>query len=292
MPSPKKIAIPAIFGFVLSFLISLIATGNFGWALLRGLIFGVLFGVLFFVIDFVFTKFLAEEGSPVSSFDSGKRFQEKSGSRIDITVSDEDLTDDGQNLTFPVKQNKVNIPAKEEPSASPSIQNLRTPFVEAEQAAGLEELRDGSPASDNSTRTGLVKPAADVPPVQSNVAANPASQQNAENVFTPITLGTPVDVSLNSSATKVVTGSHVKPSQEASKKMSNEELEIDALPEISDFVPEIGRKSSASEVVEDSDFAKYGSPTGSESLIDGSKAAGHDAATIAKAIQTFMKSDE
>ncbi|MBP5753264.1 MAG: hypothetical protein J6W60_10495, partial [Treponema sp.] len=74
----------------------------------------------------------------------------------------------------------------------------------------------------------------------------------------------------------------------------NENSQIDDLPEIADFDAELGDESDDS-FVDDSDFASNGSTslyTERSTFSDGSRASDHDAATIAKAIQTALKREE
>jgi len=105
MIKAKNVAIPAVLGFVLSFLLSLIATHSFAFSLLRGLIFAVVFAGLAMGIMFLYKKFLSDDGG--NDFSSPER--KKSGSMVDITINDETLPDDGQGPQFFVSNNKHNL---------------------------------------------------------------------------------------------------------------------------------------------------------------------------------------
>lgn len=105
MLKAKNIAIPAVFGFAVSFLISLLATHKFGFALLRGMIFAVVFAGLAIGITFLYEKFLSESNDEGSSSSETK----KTGSVVDITINDESLPDDGQGPQFFVGNNKHNL---------------------------------------------------------------------------------------------------------------------------------------------------------------------------------------
>src|SRR5574344_2087122 len=107
MIKPKSVVVPAVIGFIFSFLISLIASNGFLHSLLRGVLFGVAFAVLAAGISFLYQRFLDDGsgGESAAQGESGAR-TEKTGSVVDLTVSDEALADDGQGPQFFVANNK------------------------------------------------------------------------------------------------------------------------------------------------------------------------------------------
>src|SRR5574344_349031 len=109
MLKPKKVAIPAVLGFIFSFLISLIATHRFGIALLRGIIFGIVFALLIIGISLLYDKFL-DDGTGDAG-DSGVKIpsHDKTGSVVDITIADEKLNEDEQGPQFFVGNNKHSL---------------------------------------------------------------------------------------------------------------------------------------------------------------------------------------
>lgn len=295
--NPKKIAFPAAFGFALFFLVSLIFTHKIVPALLRGVIFGLLFALIFFGIDFVFTRFLNDgEDISVSSGGSGaKRSMSSPGGTIDITISDEELTDDGQGLRFPVSKNKHAL-AKEEtvpildPNAAQKLKqdvssllgSTEPGFRSLDSVAPLQGSASGGSAGGTGTERSLEASASSRSP--SPAGAAPLAQQSAgsEGAFTPVSLGKPF------------------PSTNAQSSLSEkihdgEKSELDDLPEIADFAPKAGDVGKKEEVIVDSDFARDGVKTSSSDkpmFADGSRATDHNTETLARAIQTVLKRDE
>ncbi|MBO4319844.1 MAG: hypothetical protein J5857_05190 [Treponema sp.] len=193
-----------------------------------------------------------------------KKSDSKSGGKIDITISDEDLTDDGEDLRFPVTMNKLGLSQEE----TKSLKTQQEP-VQAKAASSISTASDSSAdipeekVMDNvstSIDNGAFKP-------QSFEPSSPAQEKSpAAPVIDTSTVG--LDV--------------------------NDSSEIDDLPEIADFDAELGDESDDS-YVDDSDFASNGSTslyTERSTFSDGSRASDHDAATIAKAIQTALKREE
>ncbi|MBP5443083.1 MAG: hypothetical protein J6Y60_07570 [Treponema sp.] len=260
MLNPKKSIFPAVFGFVLSFFISIIATHKLWRSLLRGVIFAVVFAALFIAIDFIFDKFLDKEEGSVSS----KRSDSKSGGKIDITISDEDLTDDGEDLRFPVTMNKMGLSQEEMQSYK-----VQTESAPAPSSTAASPSIDAAPIG-----TDEVIGSVSASPVESDVFKQTSLASSAPAVekatVSPVTDNTTVGLD------------------------ARDGEEIDDLPEIADFDAELGDEDADS-IVDDSDFASNGSTsmfTERSTFSDGSRASDHDAATIAKAIQTALKREE
>lgn len=260
MLNPKKSIFPAVFGFVLSFFISIIATHRLWRSLLRGLIFAVVFAVLFIAIDYIFDRFLDKEDGTVGL----KKSDTKHNGKIDITISDEDLTDDGEDLRFPVTMNKMGLSQED-------TQVLRTkPEPSASTAASSGASSSISPA----------------PSVSEEVSSMPDVEDYDEDKFTPSPLASSDAKVEKAPAESVIDTSNVGLD-------SNGSTEIDELPDIADFDAELGDDGDS--FVDDSDFASNGSTslyTERSAFSDGSRASDHDAATIAKAIQTALKREE
>ena len=254
MLTPKKIAVPALVGFILSFSVSLISTHRLSSSLFRGLIFGVLFAALFLLIDFLFSKFL-EEGSDVE-VGSPKKSQGE-GNHVDLTISDEGLSDDGQNLKF-------------------SVANYRKPLDDSKLQKGLSDLKDdvesAGPSLKNETPADFMKAAKETVATAATVAAE-KQDENKKN-FVPSAV----------------------PGVAASSEEAVPKNEIDSLPDIGSFVQSSdGNGSGDGEIVDDTEFASSGvalASSGRSTFADGSKASDHDAETMAKAISTVLKRDE
>ncbi|MGN0729103.1 hypothetical protein [Treponema sp.] len=102
----KNVASFSGFGFVLSFLISIVFTGRFFVASFRALIFALLFGVLALVADFLNRRFLVVETLSDTSDETGKKNAPKAGSVVNITIDDENLTEDDGAPIFDVASNR------------------------------------------------------------------------------------------------------------------------------------------------------------------------------------------
>ena len=102
----KNVAASAGVGFVLSFLISIISTHRFFVASFRGFIFAVVFALLAFVAGFLNKRFLSVETLLDSKDEAGKKPLSKAGSVVNITIDDENLTEDEAAPNFDVSANK------------------------------------------------------------------------------------------------------------------------------------------------------------------------------------------
>ena len=285
--NPKKLAFPAAFGFALFFLVSLIFTHKILPALLRGVIFGLLFALIFFGIDFVFTRFL-NDGEEITSSPSqgGRRTVASSpGGSIYITISDEELTDDGQGLRFPVSRNKHAL-IKEESSPIPDSGTAQKLKQDAYSLAGKSEPSfrslDAAPAS-GAPQPVVSSSSASSAKEESKVQASSGANSSEGGTFTPVSLGKPFP-SGGSAGSSISEQVH-----------SNEKSDLDELPEILDFAPKAGNAGANDNVIVDSDFARDGvKPSASEKpmFADGSRATDHNTETLARAIQTVLKRDE
>ena len=102
----KNVAASAGVGFVLSFLISIISTHRFFVASFRGIIFAVVFALLAFAAGFLNKRFLSVETLSDSKDEAGKKTVSKAGSVVNITIDDENLTEDEAAPNFDVSANK------------------------------------------------------------------------------------------------------------------------------------------------------------------------------------------
>lgn len=282
MPKVKNITYPAAAGFVLSFLISLVATHRFGSSLLKGLLFALVFAVLAFVIDFVWGRYLGE-GDEVSDISGDSPKADKGlGSKVDITIDDADLSDDGKSLKFAVDRNRAKL-------SESDTQDLRKNDVlfAAESKGERQSLLDG-PAVPPSDNGGPKAPSQD----NGGAKAPAQAQGEAPSSFKPVSLGKPLSASASSAPAPEPSAG--KAPSAAAKKAPSSGGEMDGLPDIGGFdnddnyVPESDLADAVSPVSDSSDFTPS-APTPSGSA---SKATEHDTATLAKAISTVLKRDE
>lgn len=165
MIKPKNIAIPAVCGFAVSFLISLIATHRFGFSLLRGAIFAVVFGLIAVGITFLYDKFLSDEGDSEVSSSPEKN---KSGSIVDITINDETLPDDGQGPQFFVSNNKKPLETDDksvagdfENKSNANAQENKSPELEKDNSSAFKAVPLGQPFKAENTEASEVKKASE-----------------------------------------------------------------------------------------------------------------------------------
>lgn len=255
----KPIIISASIAFVLSFLTALIAKTGIPFSLLKAFIFAVVFGGLAAGIQFVYAKFLLEGTASVSEIDAPQR---PLGSKVDLVVSEEDLPNDGDALTFSFDEERhiltsedVGIPAKN---------------VAAEERAPVSESKPS---------------AAERPPVLESVAKDNAKPAEAKNEPPPET---------KPAASEPVASGAGSPAAARG--------DLDALPELDnlpDFGMDASASESNGEggddgVIEDSDFAEEGSvaPARHAEFSDGTVADTKDSSLMAKAIQTVLAHEE
>ena len=313
MLKPKTIVISSVSGLVLSFLISIISTHNFGWSLLRALIFAVIFGGLSVGISFLNEKFLATDDS--SSFsEEQKEGQSTSapvtGSKVDITIDDERLTDDGDGPKFDVAGNTMALGGGTKVSLSSSVEstspmeNVASPIENA--ASPIENT--ASPDAETAFVQAEASQEDDMDPLKPK-----------KEPFKPIELGVPVaessveETSTAKAPSQVMAEQNKASAEVSEKKLASKELsqaeriaqraaeraadmkEIDSLPDIGD-APIDSSDEVVGDIIKDSEFAESGTVDAEEdkriSMVDGSKAKDHDTETMAKAIRTLLKREE
>lgn len=261
----KPIVISAALAFVLSFFTALIAKTGIPFSLLKAFVFAVVFGGLAAGIQFVYGKFLLEGAAPISEMEVSPR---PLGSKVDLVVSEEDLPNDGDALTFSIDDERhiltsedVGIPAKN---------------VAAEKHAPAPEP----------------KPQAERPSVSESVAAD-----NAKPVPKPAETE-----AMNAPPTETKPSPSPAAPKPAAAGPAAAQGSVDALPEL-DNLPDFGMDASASgedgeggdgEVIEDSDFAEEGraAPARHTEFSDGTVADTKDSSLMAKAIQTVLAHEE
>ena len=158
----KNIVAGAVIGFVLSFLISIVSTHKSGTSFIRGIIFALVFAVISFAIDFVNGKFLEVETSLSDSVDEGtKKTGQRTGSVVNITIDDENLTEEDKAPSFDVSYNGNSFATVAKASTQPPVSEPQPVSAVQPESAPSESVTD-----------------------------SPAENKNAG--FTPVTLGTPI----------------------------------------------------------------------------------------------------
>lgn len=271
MFKPKNVLVPATGALVLSFLVSIISTGNFGFSLLRAFLFFLLFAVLGFGISFLNDRFLSvgddftagggEEGVPRRS----------SGNAVDIVIDDENLTDDGDSPRFNVEHNTRTLGDRdtEVPLKASSV-----PQQASERPAEVSQIQEKSEVSGSASAGFVPVNLAEAP---GSVQASGASETSAAE-FSPDS---------SESVSVLLQPAHA-PAGKINAERAAQMKEIDDL-------PDLGSSEDGSDgeegLIESSDFASLGESTEEEkvSVVDGEKAKDHDTETMAKAIRTLLK---
>lgn len=267
MLKTKNIAIPAVFGFVFSFLICLISTHKFGSSLLRGMIFAVVFGALGFAIQIVFDKFLSDSSD--GDFASSSDHQKKQGAVVDITIDDTPLENDENGPQFFVSNNKRKleneIPGNNDNEKKDAIITDAGTDMKNVPAAGADrEKREELKAKENF-----------------------ANEQTANaQEFKAVPLGKPV----TSEAKSKSTADEAKPANVSySFSDISEASDIDSLPDIGGVDENLEVNNASKDLIKDSDFASSGKKVDASELLDAGKGLNTNAETMAKAIQTLLK---
>lgn len=262
----KNIIVAAACGFVLSFLISIISVHRFGVSLLRGIIFGAVFAVLSIAIDMLNSKFLKVEGDIGSeSLGDSSRKTSGAGSHVNITIDDENLTEDDKAPAFDVSSvhHAFSYNNEGEAKAAPAA------AAEPEIVSPIAE-----PASE-----------AKASPADSMASANKGSAG-----FTPVSLGKPLEKGAN------IINDGSSSAGASSKKDSGTAIkEIDSLPDIGEFSSidsGSGDSGAISSVISDSEFAQSGDLNASAAMTEGGDMMKQDSKIIASAIRTLLKKDE
>ncbi len=272
MPKVKNIAYPAIAGFVLSFFISILVTHRFGISLLKGLTFALIFAAMSFVIDFVWSRFLGDGVDSIEISADSARNDKNLGSRVDITIDDADLSDDGRGLPFAVDRNRSKL------SESDTLDLRKNDVLFSAESKGEEQSLFENPSE----------------PVRTSKVPKDSSSTDSSTSFQPVSLGTPVsDTQKAPSASPSVPVAPATAPDTPVRKLSSGDGELDALPDIAGF--DVGDNyvtdSDIEETATDESSESYSS-SNSASSGGGNKAGEHDTETLAKAISTVLKRDE
>ena len=276
MPKLKHIYVPAVIGFVLSFLISLIATHHFFRALMRAGIWAVACAALGALVSFIFEKFLSE-GLNAEPSSTGEKVAPV-GSNIDITISDEELTPDESGPQFAVSK-EVTAPLSSVRDGS-SLSGRQSPVTETER-----------PVAPKAPVGTTIEPLAESEGAALGGASGKVSASSSG--FTPVNLAGERVQTATVEAAGVQSASpslQTAPSESGAASASDGDVEdLDELPEIGEL-----NLVGSDSIVEDSDFAEEGArPVNSRAeFADGSSPASQDAETMAKAIRTLLKRED
>lgn len=286
MIKTKNLTFAAGSGFTLSFLISIFSTHNFGRSLLRGVLFSLLFGGLACGISYLIEKFLdsGNESNPLTDVGIGKA-SKTVGNKVDITVSDDNLTDDGEGLKFSLSgSDKERIPSE---GLEPNVDN-----------SGMQKVSsvDTVSMSTNNAQESVSEPKVD----NSLTSASDTS-------FKPVQLGEPLVQEASSVKTESASENNLSAAPQAMDPASTRKAqaraereagikEVGELPDIGAFIPVAKETSDDDSVIEDSDFAldNEGEISFAKEKNAGSStltSKDHDSDTMVKAIRTLLSRD-
>lgn len=258
----KNASLSALAGFVLSFFISIVSTGKPLVSFVRGIVCAALFAGLSCAVDFVSGKFLDQGGK---SLDSGEEPEKKPsarpGSVVNITIDDEDFTEEDQAPSFDISA----VRAYAVPAAKPPVQEDSVPEgSEAQEPAASSEKEETAAA-------GAEVPAAERAPVQTEPVAPKAESAKKE---------APPAKSENADRKAAAQAEHIAQVQE-----------IDSLPDIG-VLSDSSDTESGGSIISSSDFAQTENELQESSPSGSPESLGHDTKTIASAIRTLLKKDE
>lgn len=280
----KNIVVPAVFGFALSFFISIVVNHRLGTALLKGFIFCVIFAAGAVVIDFVYEKFL-NDGSSIDFSSDTPKTDSRLGGKVDITIDDAELTDDGDALAFSVANNRFKL--SESDTKSVKQDKKETSGSIKPSVVGSKPKSDASEpviAETASVAKNSAMPAAEKPAFKPVSLANMASAESSP---------ASVENEASDNTAKPVADNNVSPAVAARRaERVAEKKEIDALPDLDSFGD---ADDLDDDVIEDSEFAQDGMDSSDEGRVvfaDGTKAKDHDTETLAKAIRTVLKRED
>ncbi len=286
----KNIVFTALFGFVLSFLISIFSTHRLFTSLFRGIVFLLVFAIIGFLFDFLNSKFLEVDTSSFDSSPAPKAQAQKSGTRVNYVIEDEPLTEDESAPAFNVSSS-VRGPVSYG-NASVQMGNSSAPASSSVDAVSQIAM-ENAVSSDNDNSSAASSAAAGIrgssasgtAPVQT---APKEGSATAGDSFKPVSLGTPIKKN-------ETVKNDVSPADSGGKAPANSELED--LPDIGEFQDAESSRSGSSgqevEVIRDSDFAQEGETMHTASaMTEGIESVNQNSKTIASAIRTLLKSDE
>lgn len=311
----KKAALAAIAGFALSFLLSIIATGKFGTALLRGVLFAVVFAAGAIAIDFLNNRFLNGEGGDFPSLTPDttqrKAVAKTAGNLVSIVIDDASLTEEPSAPSFDVSSNGVllkNLDSKEkktpekqqekpEPEdAPPSVPKTAVPEKADEDVSSEVKTADGkkddvkkTAKGESASRDKESKPAASNGS-DKKTSSNTGQAKKEDNApaqesetFKPMPLDT-------------IAG-EAKKAESAAERKHERLQQIDELPDFAALTSGAAAQRDEA-LISDSEFAEA-EPDDEDNDEDNVSASPHreipvdyDSETIASAIRTLLKRDE
>ena len=322
----KKAAVAAAVGFALSFLLSIVATGKFGMAFLRGIIFAAVFAAGAIAIDFLNSRFLSGEGgefpSLVPDVPQKKAGAKSAGNLVSIVIDDANLTEEPAAPDFDVSANgellkHLDAKEKKTPKKEQQIQEQTTPDMQKadvqEKAAAdvsAAENSDGSnprsnPSSNPSSNPEIKKPTQEEgAPHGAQIKAEalggsdkkPASskEQSKKEETAPSAQDSETFKPMQLDA---ISGG-AKKSESAAERKHERLQQIDELPDFAALTS--GSEAQRDdELISDSEFAESepdeddgGEEDNVSSAPRGEIPVDYDSETIASAIRTLLKRDE
>ena len=274
----KNIAASAIIGFILSFIISIIATHKFINSCGRAFFTALVFALLVVLIEFISNKFLDSGEEALMADNNLENKGSNLKSSVDITISDEPLTEDESPLQFDVKGNKRTLSSENRDVSKKNAPNGLISDVgenmnnipEARNSAGLDSLVQRENGAE---------------PLFSGEQNDSGNKDKQEKEFKPVNLGQKVDgdASENENQAKKSSGTD----KEAERNI------IADLPDMDNMIQdeESGSSSSVDSSFYEEDSVPDENFTRNKSASGKPKAASQDTETMAKAIRTLLNKD-
>ena len=314
----KKAAVAAAVGFALSFLLSIVATGKFGMAFLRGIIFAAVFAAGAIAIDFLNSRFLSGEGgefpSLVPDVSQKKAGAKSAGNLVSIVIDDANLTEEPSAPDFDVSANgellkHLDSKEKKTPKKEQQIQEQTTPDM---QKADVQEkaAADVSAAAKSDGSNPRSNPEIKKPTQEEDAPHGAQIKAEAPSGSDKKPAGSKEQSKKEETAPAAQDSETFKPMQldaisgGAKKSESAAERKHERLQQI-DELPDFAALTSGSEaqrddeLISDSEFAESepdeddgGEEDNVSSAPRGEIPVDYDSETIASAIRTLLKRDE
>lgn len=273
MFKPKKIILSALFGFFLSFIISIFSTHKFGVSILRALIFALVFGILGAIINFLYDKYLFDKDYIVNP-DDVKVKSSKSDNIVDITIDDENLSEDDSGPKFEVENNKTSSSRAMENSfvdQKSTTSSGKTETVNEFKPVQLDSISSSTEEVSVSDFLGDSSDSSTVP------NKSTASIKNETSIINP-------GPELSSAAIEE------NRSEDLSRKAETTAPEIDELPEFSELSAS-SSNNNMDEIIEPTEFSQESVSdfvSTNVSSFDTQSSTNQEASTIASAIRTIL----
>lgn len=275
----KNVIVSACTIFFLSFVISIFSTHKVGISLLRALVFACLFALIDVFVQFISKKFL-DDGESSLEIDTGvssshSDMKSGNGNIVDITISDEPLSDDESSLKFDVRGNRQTLPASDVSSSKMNSVGASVITDVGDGMSNIPTARSSENLETGSTNDSEVMPAFTVG--QEKITDD---KTDSSKSFVKINLaGKDADVSIGDSSLR---------KQNSNSGRDANRKEIANLPDMDNLVPEETESSAVDTSILQGSMSADESFSPAPKKTENSTVMSKDTETMAKAIRTLL----